>query len=420
MRQTTKYIFIAIISVITLLNIFRKPLVIFAQDSNDNERETCSLQEINEGFFGEKITFNSIIISETDNDWYKAKTGNDIPVGTLRNEPNFVGARENTGINAGANNKWNGNEITVKKEQFYILRIYVHNNGPNGTNGTAENTRVLFDIPKDSSTNIEVKGMITSSNATPTYYQDSVNFISEVPFHLEYVYGSALLENGGIGAKTGLKLSDDIIKTESGGVLIGYDALDGNIPGGYKYINYVTIEVKAVYDYEFGVETQVRLANGTDTDWHDTVKATVGDQVEIQIKYINESNMTQENVTIKNVLPNNLSYVNSSAKLYNVDNPDGIAFEYDDYNDIGDYVANAEASICFTAEVVNDSLVDGENSLINLTQIGVGTTTLQDQTTIIVQNDTHFWTKVVFLLSLIFILVVLTGILLYRTHAQKV
>ncbi len=72
-----------------------------------------------------------------------------------------------------------------------------------------------------------------------------MDFVAEQPFHLEYVYGSALLENNGVGADGGIQLSDDIAASESGGVLIGYDELDGRVPGCYQYANYITIMVKS-------------------------------------------------------------------------------------------------------------------------------------------------------------------------------
>ena len=49
---------------------------------------------------------------------------------------------------------------------------------------------------------------------------------------------------------TGKPLSDDIVLKAGSedGTLIGFDSLDGNVPGCYAYSSYVTIRVKAVYD----------------------------------------------------------------------------------------------------------------------------------------------------------------------------
>ena len=58
---------------------------------------------------------------------------------------------------------------------------------------------------------------------------------------LEYFKGSALLHNGGIGSAPGIPLSDNIIHN---GAKIGYNALDGLIPGSEKYAGVVTIKVQ--------------------------------------------------------------------------------------------------------------------------------------------------------------------------------
>lgn len=75
-------------------------------------------------------------------------------------------------------------------------------------------------------------------------------FESNIPFHLEYVYGSALLENNGIGKNGGKTLSDEIVTkaASNNGTLIGYSSLNGEIPGGYQYASYITIKVRVVFD----------------------------------------------------------------------------------------------------------------------------------------------------------------------------
>ena len=57
---------------------------------------------------------------------------------------------------------------------------------------------------------LRVNGFIDTSNASPQRYWDYVDFVSDTPFHLEYYYNSALLENNGVGAG-GLQLSDEIV-----------------------------------------------------------------------------------------------------------------------------------------------------------------------------------------------------------------
>ena len=289
-------------------------------NSSDFSRELYTLQEVYEKALNEKITFNSIKLADTDAEWYKNNTGKDLPSIMLTNEANFVGACEDTGVNSALTNLWNGNEITVEDDKTYIIGLYAHNNNPGGEHAIAENTQVRFDIPYGSSDTITVEGWLKSDNAEPNTYLDDVVFKSEdgQPFHLEYVYGSALLENGNCASGSGIQLTDNITNqgNETGNVdnewtKIGYYDLDGRIPGCHEYINYVSIKVKVVYDYDFSILNQVRLAGNK--YWFKTIEAKVGDRVEFQITYKNLGKDIQENVMVRDILPPDLRYIENST-----------------------------------------------------------------------------------------------------------
>lgn len=204
----------------------------FGWGDSEGGRLSYTMKEINNGALDDKVVFNVIANS---------------PMG---NEKNFVGARENTGVNAGADNIWNGNEIRAEDGKTFLVRLYVDNCNPNGMDAVSENTRVAFNVPTAVGTIIPVYGFIYSGNAEPSEYWDSVCFYSSTPFHLEYVYGSALLENNGVGANGGIQLSDEIVTKvfSEHGIQIGYDALDGYIPGGLTYAAYISIQVTTVFD----------------------------------------------------------------------------------------------------------------------------------------------------------------------------
>ena len=299
------------------------PMPAYAWGDNIGGRDTYSLQEVNEGALDDTITFNSISFQDSDYTWYKETTGEDLPSGIITEEVNFVGARM-VGENQGAQNVWNGNEIKAIDGGFYYIRLYAHNNNPGEYDAVAEDTKVSFNIPQESAASIRVNGYITSANAYPSEYVDYVDFVAGQPFHLEYVYGSALLENNGIGTDGGIQLSDDIAASGSGGVLIGYDELNGRVPGGYEYASYITIMVKVVYDYSFALDTQVRLAGSADESWQKEGDAEIGGTIEFQLTYENTDDLTQEGVVIRSMLPNNLEYVSGSTVLYNTNHPDGL------------------------------------------------------------------------------------------------
>lgn len=365
------------------------------------KRPVYSLQELNEGILGDQITFNSLKYVDTDEEWYYKNTGKRLPLGTLQNETNFVGARV-AGVNAGVNNIWEGSKIAAVDGRTYIVRLYVHNNNPNGEAAIAKDTKVRFYIFNDSSDELDVDGWLYSSNANPQVYSDIVTFVSNdgTAFHLEYVPGSALLENGGFASGDGIWLPDSITnqgnetnKVEDEWTLIGYNGLDGMIPGCYEYVCCVAVQVKVVYDREFTVETRVRLAEDRDRTWKDTVEAQVGDRVEFQITYTNTSDLVQSIVKVKDKLPQNLLYVANSTKLITENNPDGIMIPDNvqeniaEAIDIGSYNPNENAKIVFSAEVVDDNLDEGRNSLKNHAEVDIGTKVIFDCAEVIVWNE---------------------------------
>lgn len=137
------------------------------------------------------------------------------------------------------------------------------------------------------------------------------------------------------------------------------------------------------YVPNFRVEQRVRLA-GTD-EWKTNIEdAKVGDKIEFRIRYTNISDEVQNSVMIKNVLPKNLAYIPSTTKLTNASYAADINQNdlVTDGVNIGSYKPGANAFVDFTAVVVDNTLKDGPNNIVNWSQCGVGQVTLQDYTTL--------------------------------------
>ncbi len=412
MKTAVKTTLAVVASAAAIAGVASIPAIVSAWGDSNGGRESHSIQEINENNpFGNTPVFNTITVADTDYEWHKNYFGTEIPKTTITHEKNFVGARKDNGTNDAQTNVWDGNQIEAEDGQTYVIRLYAHNNNPNGEQAVSENTKVSFVGLNDKSTlqevdvvdetgkatgekvmkqQIEVNGKITSSNANPQRYWDYVNFQSDVPFHLEYVYGSALLENNGFasvnniynvpgGGNGPVKLSDDIVDNADG-TLIGFYGLDGRVPGCYKYAEYVTIRVKVVYDHDFLVEKKVRM-NGT-KDWSKTVEAKVGDKVDFQIQYKNTSDQRQADVIVKDTLPSNLRYVPGTIKIKNGSHPNGDTVDGDALVTgglkVGSYGKNSNVYLMFTAEVVDDNLACGSNTLVNWAQAMVGDSVGQD------------------------------------------
>ncbi|MBQ3409754.1 DUF11 domain-containing protein [Candidatus Saccharibacteria bacterium] len=328
----------------------------WGDNSGSTGRQSYTKAQINSGALGNKIVFNSISDS------------------VIGDEKNFVGARLDDG-NTSNTKIWNANEINVEDGKTYVVRIYVHNNNPQGTKATATGVRTLFSVPATVGTSVEVNGFIMVGGSTDTKYTvpitkywDNVVFKGASNFHLEYVKGSAKLENNK-SAAGGKTISDNLV-TNAAGVQIGYDTIDdGKIPGCYEYAQYVTIRVKAVFENtsNFLVEKKVRKA-GTNDEWKEDIDANVGDKVEYQIHYKNLSGAEVKNVMVVDSLPTNMKYVAGTTMLYNATNPKGIARDDTITTtgvNIGGYANNGDAYVRFTAEVIDKTLACGQNQLIN-------------------------------------------------------
>ncbi len=315
------------------------PALVNAWGDNANGRATYTIAEINDGKLGDTITFNSI----TD--------------GAIGDERNFVGAK----LSSDAGKVWNANEINVKDGETYTIRLYVHNNSPKGVERIAENVKATFSLPTTVAKSHTVIGYLDSSNATPTRYWDEVTLKSDDDFYLEYVDGSAKYSNGKMGT---VSLSNDVIIS---GAMLGYEQLDGKIPGCYEYDGEVTIQVKVHTSVSAKLSKKVRI-KGT-KEWSESVEAKVGDEVEYQIEYVNLLADTVKDVTIRDILPNNVEYVQDSTYLYNSNHQSGIKLSENTLTttgiNIGDHDSKANSYIRFTGKVVDKSLACGKNQLVN-------------------------------------------------------
>lgn len=334
-------------------------------------RPSYTIEEINAGVIDDKIIFNTI------------------SNGTIGHEKNFVSARPED-----APNEYEGNQIAVEDGKEYRIRLYVHNNSRFGEDAVAENVRVAFNIPQQTvvSRNLPINGFIYSDNASPDTYWDGVVLTAGQNFHVEYVEGSAQIENNGFASKEngGAKaLSDEIVMSEEG-VLIGYDDLDGRIPGCFQYSQIITLRVKVVFDPEYLIESKVRILG--EEDWSDDVEVNVGNILEFRVRYKNLSpnSATHESVMLKNYLPEGLHYIEDSGVLYIKGNVKGVPIELGAFTDSGVNIGNFdkwdEAYIQFKAEVIKDGLADGFNRTPCWSEGNTNQMSISDYCTVTVPN----------------------------------
>lgn len=409
------------------MNVLIHTITIYAvQNTQFDDRPLYTKKEIDEGALDSlmdegKVTFNSI--KDSTAEW--------------NNETNFVGARVDDGDH-GKDNQWEPNEITAKDGETYVIRAFVHNNTISDKNtwkedgrGVAHDTKLSFNIPQVSDTQVDVHGIVTASNAVPQQISDGVTFKSEngQKFHLRYIYGSALEENNAIepwydaeGNKhTGRTISDDIVKAKSGGTSIGFESPNGELPGCYYFADLVSIKVQVVYDPStFTLNKTVRIAGTTGYNWRDNLDVKIGDEVEYQLFYTNTSEQNQYNVTLLDKLPANMEYVKGSTRLWNAE-VDGCTNDEDTITttgvNIGSYGPGASAYVRFRAKVVDENLTCGSNMLVNWAKGTVnygteGEMVLQDFANVTVQKTK----KIIIIRNITIVLFIVLVIITFILH----
>jgi uncharacterized repeat protein (TIGR01451 family) len=293
-----------------------------------------------------KITFNSI----TDNP-------------NIGDERNFVGIRE-----AGSANVWY-DDMTVQKNKEYIVRMYVHNNAAANLNLVAEGVTAKFNLPTTTGKSIQVNGFLSASNSHPAEVYDHATFKGSENFNLAYIGGSLKYENNVFGS-TGVALPESIFTSK--GALLGYNKLDGKIPGCLQFAGYVTFKVKpqfATTTTDFTIKKEVRKVGGT---FSELVNVKPGDKLNYRITYKNTGTAQANNVILKDTLPAGVTATPGSVIIANANHPGGATLASGDTMftsgvNIGHYTSGSNAIVVFDATVTsNDKLpICGPNLLRN-------------------------------------------------------
>lgn len=252
-----------------------------------------------------------------------------------------------------------GDDITVENNNEYIVRVYVHNNAAANLNLVAKDVITKLNVPTQRADRIQIDGYLNSSNASPKSIWDQAVFhgANGTPFTLSYVAGSAYYKN----AKGNHTLGDSIV---SSGAKLGYDKMDGNIPGCFQYSGAVYLKVKAK-TADFSINKTVRKAgSGSFTK---SISANAGDKVDYQLYFKNTGGLNQTTVSIKDMLPSNMTYVTDSTYVHDDKGTrkvaDGVAAGG---MTMGSYLPQGDVYIKFTVQVASkDKLVCGTNKLVN-------------------------------------------------------
>lgn len=239
---------------------------------------------------------------------------------TYGDERNFFRIRNLTD-----NKTFEKDAVLVPGNEYEVL-IFYHNNASKSLNasgvGIAHGAYARVEMPavvRANTSNTKAEAFIGADNANPKVVFDYLTMQNKTgtDISLRYVPGTAVIHNK--GATNGSKLGDTALFSDSGTPL-GFNSLNGDIPGCDEYSGWVTFTFKAVQP-NFTFLKEVRKAGAT--GWHDQVTVAKGSTVEYLLSYENTGTINQLDVTLKDVLPAGLTYLPGKTKLYNDTNPDG-------------------------------------------------------------------------------------------------
>lgn len=295
------------------------------------------------------VTFNSI----TDN------TQN------IGDERNFVNVREN-----GSTGPWLDG-VKVEKGKEYVVRMYVHNNAAANLNLVATNVTAKFVFPTKTAKSIQLDGYLSwdKIESYPNTIFDYTTFTGDKDFNLSLVSGTLDYHNNVFGNE-GADLSESIFSNS--GVKLGYDKLDGKIPGCLQYAGYVTFVVKPQFVLESNYSFDKVVSKHGENNWVESYNAKPGEVVDFLLEYKNTGEAQHDNVTIRDFLPAGMTYVAGSTIYYNDTHAEGAKASDNIANgtglNLGSYGQNGNVIVTFSAKVAeNDKLAEcGENKLVNL------------------------------------------------------
>ena len=234
----------------------------------------------------------------------------------MGNETNFVRIRE---VANGTNFR---NDVQLEAGKTYEVMVFYHNNAKSELNdvtgedgkpvGVARNVQARVQMPGRlaAGETATITGFISADNAKPGEVWDNARATTTSAVALRLVPGSAKIASSN-GAVNGKALPNELFTT---GTKLGYNSLDGILPGCNEYSGYITYQF-VVDKPDFTIDKQVSVDGGK--TWVESAKTTPGSTIQYRLIYKNTGTVQQDNVILKDELPAGVTYVPGSSQIAN-------------------------------------------------------------------------------------------------------
>jgi|GEM_PF-822162 len=243
-------------------------------------------------------------------------------IGTNANTPNVVASKSDSDFK----------EVeTAHDGHYYMIKMLVHNNASSNLNLTAKDTNIGAYIDKAYSKAITIQTDINASNCgantkgnkgSECWFWDEayIKSADDDQYKAEYVKDSLryynnvkLFSSGDSFTFTGDNDDSNLLKSQ--GVKIGYDKMDGNIPGCSQYMGFATFIVKVSKkdstdtnqpNYIFYKRSRIY---GTESGgWSTQTVAKPGDTIEFQIGLRNIGKTTLTNPILQDTMGRTVAF----------------------------------------------------------------------------------------------------------------
>ena len=305
---------------------------------------------------------------------------------TVGDERNFVRIRQ-----AGTGNFVD--EINIVPGQEYEVYIYYHNNAKSSLNsrensfrGIALDAKLNTIVPSKLGKGQKgfVRAEISARNSRPQKVWDEAVIHSPLQnVVLRYVQGSAKITTK--GAVNGQNLSGENLF--GAGTNLGYDSLNGILPGCDQYSGVITYRFKADFS---DLETTKTVSKAGTNAFSKNQNIGLNDQVEFKITYKNTGTIDHDNVNIKDLLPAGLVLVPGTTRVVSASDPAGKTLSDNVATsgiNIGRNAIGSFVTLTFRAKIDPSKLVCGNNTLTNTAQVLTENGGKSDKATVTVQKN---------------------------------
>lgn len=295
---------------------------------------------------------------------------------SITNNPNYGDERNFLRVRDADSKYWSSTStngwtdtMTMTEGHTYDVKLYVHNNAAANLGLKSTNTRAFVNLPIKEDTygkQFEINGYIMSDNAKPGKIWDNIVLKSDKAFHVKVV-SQKYINNIKTEAKGGFDLGNEVYMGDGTGAKLGYESLDGVIPGCYQYSGYVLLKVQPVF--------QVVPAPAYDIEKTvDKTSAKPGDTINYTINVKNTGNVNLTNVKVSDKLPAYYSEAKETVNSQNGSNGSIVKGGQITFNKLN---VGETATIKISYKIKSaDQLECGDTKIINK----VSGTTDQDQT----------------------------------------